>query len=67
MSADDEFEILIDNLDKCLRQARTLKLQHAVYLLNMAIMEVADRAIDYPGKPTASAQGYSRPVFRHEN
>ena len=39
MSADDEFEILIDNLGKCLRQARTLKLQHAVYLLNMAIME----------------------------
>ena len=67
MSADDEFEILIDDLGKCLRQARTLKLQHAVYLLNMAIMEVADRAIDHPGKPTASTQGYSRPVFRHEN
>jgi hypothetical protein len=67
MSDDDEFEILIDDLGRCLRQARTMKLQHAVYLLNMAIMEVADRAIDHPGKPTASTQGYSRPVFRHEN
>ena len=67
MSADDEFEILIDNLDKCLRQARALKLQHAVFLLNMAIMEVADQSIDYPGRPTASTQSRSRPAFRYES
>jgi hypothetical protein len=66
MSPDDDFEKLIDDLGECLRQARGLKLQHAVYLLNMAIMEVADRSIGHPGAPSASAPGRARPAFRYE-
>jgi hypothetical protein len=66
MSPEDEFEKLIDDLGQCLREARALKLQHAVYLLNMTIMEVADRSIGWPGKPTAATQGRALPIFRHE-
>ena len=61
MSSEDEFEKLIDNLDQCLRQARALKLQHAVHVLKMAVMEVADRSIDDPGGSAASAD---RPIRR---
>jgi hypothetical protein len=56
MSSEEEFEKLIENLDQCLRQARALKLQHAVHVLNMAVMEVADRSLDDPGTPTRSAE-----------
>jgi hypothetical protein len=66
MSSEDEFERLIDNLGQCLRQARALKLQHAVHLLNMAVMEVSDRSIDHPSKPTALTKGPLRPVVRRE-
>ena len=55
MSSEDEFEKLIENLDQCLRQARALKLQHAVHVLKMAVMEVADRSIDHPGSDASSS------------
>lgn len=67
MSPEDEFERLIDDLGQCLRQARVLKLQQAVHLLNMAVMEVTDRSIDHAGKPTALTKGPLRPIVRDEN
>jgi hypothetical protein len=67
MSLEDEFEILINNLGLCLRQARAMQLQHAVHLLNMAVMEVADRSIERPGKPGASTESPLQPHFRQEN
>lgn len=60
MSSEDEFERLIENLDQCLRQARALKLQDAVHVLKMAVMEVADRSIDSPGNRSSSARSTAR-------
>jgi hypothetical protein len=65
MPLEDEYENLVENLGQCLRQARALKLQHAVHLLNMAVMEVTDRSTDHLGTPTASAEARSRPAFLH--
>ena len=58
---------LIDDLGQCLRQARALKLQHAVHLLNMSVMEVSDRSIDEPGKATVSTENRPRSAFRRES
>jgi hypothetical protein len=62
MPLEDEYDNLIENLGLCLRQARALKLQHAVHLLNMAVMEVTERSTDHLGASSASAEARSRPV-----
>ncbi|KPG01727.1 hypothetical protein IP86_02635 [Rhodopseudomonas sp. AAP120] len=43
MNRDDLFEQLIDGLEKCLGAARQLELEHAVYLLQMTVLETALR------------------------
>jgi hypothetical protein len=66
MSSEDEFEKLIDNLDQCLRQARALKLQHAVHVLKMAVMEVADRSIEHSGNPPPATKSSAHRAARRE-
>jgi hypothetical protein len=66
MPLEDEYENLIENLGQCHRQARALKLRHAVHLLNMAVMEVTERSTDHLGTPTAATEARSRPVFLHQ-
>ncbi|WP_157038847.1 hypothetical protein [Rhodopseudomonas palustris] len=39
---DDDFEQLCDRLATCIEQCQALHLDHAVYLLKMVAMEIAD-------------------------
>jgi hypothetical protein len=53
MSPDDQFDELIEHLSACISRARALKLHHAVHLLQMTTMEVADHSTAHPSKPAA--------------
>ncbi len=46
MPIPEEFAWLSDKLDECIEQAKALELGHAVLLIRMAAMEVADRSIE---------------------
>ena len=56
MTADDQFDELLEQLSACMSRARVLKLDHAVRLLQMTAMEVSDRSTDHPSKPSARAE-----------
>lgn len=45
MTRDDDFEKLAQKLNHCIEDARAMGLQHTIYLLSMAVMEVADRSM----------------------
>ena len=51
MPSDNKLEELIDHLYQCIALARTLKLDHAVHLFQMAAIEVADRTTELPEQP----------------
>jgi hypothetical protein len=63
MSLEDEFEKLIESLGQCLDQARALRLQHAVHLISMTVLEVTDRSLDHPSEPSSSTKRLSRPLY----
>ncbi|WP_157043119.1 hypothetical protein [Rhodopseudomonas palustris] len=46
MPIPEEFAWLSDKLEECIEQAEALKLGHAVLLIKMAAMEVADQSIE---------------------
>jgi hypothetical protein len=62
MTLEDNFDKLIEILGQCEDQARALRLQHAVYLVRMAVMEVTDRSLDHTSK-SADASGSARRIF----
>ncbi|MBB5049282.1 hypothetical protein HNR60_004058 [Rhodopseudomonas rhenobacensis] len=47
MPIPEEFAWLSDKLDECVEQAKALQLEHAVLLIRMAAMEVADRSLEH--------------------
>jgi hypothetical protein len=50
MMREDDFERLAQTLNHCIEDARAMGLQHAVFLLSMAVMEIADRSTTSGGQ-----------------
>lgn len=43
----NQFDLLAEDLMKCLQQATALDLEVAIYLLNMTLLEVTQRSVEH--------------------
>lgn len=59
MAGEEQFEQLIEHLRSCLNKARELKVEHAVCLLNMTIMEVSETYVERSKPPPSHPDGRS--------